>query len=63
MQHDHTAAADWLALFITACDDDTGEGMTEQQLRDEVITFIFRSRPHPGFELDVVSVGFLPRGG
>ena len=40
MQHDHTAAADWLALFITACDDDTGEGMTEQQLRDEVITFI-----------------------
>ncbi len=40
MQHDHTAAADWLALFITTCDDDTGEGMTEQQLRDEVITFI-----------------------
>jgi cytochrome P450 len=39
MQH-HTAAADWLALFITACDNDTDEGMAEQQLRDEVITFI-----------------------
>jgi cytochrome P450 len=40
MQHDHNAPADWLALFITACDAGTGEGMTEQQLRDEVITFI-----------------------
>jgi cytochrome P450 len=40
LQHHHTAAADWLALFITACDADTGEEMTEQQLRDEVITFI-----------------------
>jgi cytochrome P450 len=39
LQHHHTAAADLLALFITASDG-TDEGMTEQQLRDEVITFI-----------------------
>ena len=40
LQHNHTASTDLLALLITADHDDTGEGITEQQLRDEVITFI-----------------------
>jgi cytochrome P450 len=40
LQHNHTASTDLLALLITADHDETGEGMTEQQLRDEVITFI-----------------------
>jgi cytochrome P450 len=40
LQHHHAAPADLLALFITAGNAGTDAGMTEQQLRDEVITFI-----------------------
>jgi cytochrome P450 len=40
LQHNYTSSADLLALLIAAAHDDTGDGMTEQQLRDEVITFI-----------------------
>jgi cytochrome P450 len=40
LQQHHTPHTDLLALLITANHDDTSEGITEQQLRDEVITFI-----------------------
>jgi cytochrome P450 len=40
MQHVVGQATDVLALLLTACDDTTGAGMSERQLRDEVITFI-----------------------
>jgi cytochrome P450 len=40
LPHATTAAADLLALLITAEHDNTDEGLTAQQLRDEVITFI-----------------------
>jgi cytochrome P450 len=33
-------AMDMLALLLAACDDTSGAGMSERQLRDEVITFI-----------------------
>jgi cytochrome P450 len=33
-------ATDVLALLLAACDDTSGAGMSERQLRDEVITFI-----------------------
>jgi cytochrome P450 len=33
-------ATDVLALLLAACDDTSGAGMSEQQLRDEIITFI-----------------------
>ena len=33
-------ATDVLALLLAACDDTSGEGMSDRQLRDEVITFI-----------------------
>jgi cytochrome P450 len=38
----HTAgpATDVLALLLAACDDTSGAGMSERQLRDEIITFI-----------------------
>jgi cytochrome P450 len=34
------AATDVLALLLAACDDTSGQGMSDRQLRDEVITFI-----------------------
>jgi cytochrome P450 len=40
MQHAVGQATDVLALLLAACDDTTGAGMSERQLRDEVITFI-----------------------
>jgi cytochrome P450 len=30
---------DLLALLMEACDEETGEGMSDRQLRDELITF------------------------
>jgi cytochrome P450 len=33
-------ATDVLALLLAACDDTSGEGLSDRQLRDEVITFI-----------------------
>src|SRR5262249_38164234 len=35
-----TPATDVLGLLLAACDDTSGEGMSDRQLRDEVITFI-----------------------
>lgn len=40
MQHAEGQATDVLALLLAACDDTSGAGMSERQLRDEVITFI-----------------------
>lgn len=40
MCHASTQDADLLAILIAARDDTSGPGMTDQQLRDEVITFI-----------------------
>jgi cytochrome P450 len=40
LQRDRRAATDMLALLITASDEATHSSLTEQQLRDEVITFI-----------------------
>lgn len=37
---DPTPHRDLLALLMNAQDDETGEGMTDQQLRDEVMTFV-----------------------
>jgi cytochrome P450 len=40
LPHDRAAATDVLAMLIAAGDDATDTGLTEQQLRDAVITFI-----------------------
>jgi cytochrome P450 len=40
MQHAGGQTMDVLALLLAACDDTSGAGMSERQLRDEVITFI-----------------------
>jgi cytochrome P450 len=39
-QRGEAQAADVLALLLAACDDPSGAGMSERQLRDEIITFI-----------------------
>jgi cytochrome P450 len=39
-QHTEEQVTDVLALLLAACDDTSGAGMSERQLRDEVITFI-----------------------
>ena len=39
-QRPEDQATDVLALLLAACDDTSGTGMSERQLRDEVITFI-----------------------
>jgi cytochrome P450 len=40
LQSARVPATDVLALLLAACDDTSGEGMSDRQLRDEVITFI-----------------------
>jgi cytochrome P450 len=40
LQSAQAPATDVLALLLAACDDTSGEGMSDRQLRDEVITFI-----------------------
>jgi cytochrome P450 len=40
MRHAEGQPTDVLALLLAACDDTSGAGMSERQLRDEVVTFI-----------------------
>lgn len=39
-RREHTDRGDLLSMLLMARDEDTGEGMTDQQIRDEIITFL-----------------------
>jgi cytochrome P450 len=51
---DPSAAQDLLGMLIAARDEETGEGMTDRQLRDEVMTFVLA-----GHETTAVSLAWI----